>query len=183
MFNVLLKPFGQRRRPARWWASLGAAALHFSSLGGCALDERPGDGVVSDGLEVTINPTLVYDAGLPQNDADTSKPCQALPQFEQAIPYLVRDCATDCHDGTKSMAGFDLFLGGLKANPAGSCAIVLGSGVGAMLVKKLDAPVLTSADPGRADHKHDFKYKTPAEFAAYRDVILSWISAERPDLP
>lgn len=187
MFNASLTADSRRRvyEPARWLSLFGAATLHFSLLGGCALDERPGDGVISDGLEVTVAPTLVYDAGGPEIDADVSMGlCKAQPVFEaKVIPQLAKNCALDCHDGTKKKATNDFPLLFLKTNPSIACTLSIYMGLTQTLTKKLEAPILTSADPGRPDHVHDFKFKTAAEYNAYRDDLMVWINAELPELP
>jgi hypothetical protein len=187
MFNASLtaESRGRPHDPVRWVSLLGAAALHFSLLGGCALDARPGDGVISDGLEVTVAPTLVYDAGGPETDADLSQGlCKQLPLFEaRVVPQLAKNCALDCHDGTKKKATNDFNLLFLKTDPSIACTLAVYTGLTQGLAKKLDAPMLTSADPGRPDHVHDFKFKTAAEYNLYRDELMVWINAELPQLP
>jgi hypothetical protein len=195
MFNALLSPTGSeraaldrvpkstRRRvplvPVRQAALLGAAVLHFCVLGGCAMETRPGDGLVDDGLEVTVAPTTVWvdrDAGL---DAGKGEACKALPVFEQKVmPHFLNACAPKCHDGTKSKAATALPMLDVKSAPADYCGLTLGKVVGKDLPDKLQAQVLTSVDPARPDKVHDFKYK-PEEFGPYRDDVLMWINAEQ----
>ena len=136
----------------------------------------------TDGLEVMVAPTLVYDAGRP--DLEDLVPCTALPLFqERVVPHFVKSCAPKCHDGTKGMAAIDLPMSFLMEDPVSSCGAALVRGVTPTIAKKLDAPLLTSSDPANLVHKHEFKYMTAAEFNAYRDDVMVWIAAERPDLP
>jgi hypothetical protein len=189
MFNTLLGPPAAAARSARpprrgaaHWFVLSAATLKFSLLAGCALDTRPGDGVSTDGLEVTVAPTLVYDAGGP--DLKDLVPCTAVPLFqEKVVPHFIKSCAPKCHDGTKGMALIDLPMGFLMEDPVSWCGAALKLGVTSTIAKKLDAPLLTSSDPANLAHKHEFKYMTAAEFNAFRDDVMVWITAERPDLP
>lgn len=178
MFKALLA-HRTRNRP-RLGALSGAAALHFFVLGGCELDERPGDGLVSDGLEVTVSPTTKYETGGSERDASMDVPCKALPIFqEKVLPHLKKSCALDCHDGTKQKAAFALNMGFFQTDLMLSCNWMLNVGA-PMDLDKLQAPLLTSSDPGRHDKVHDFKYKTAAEFIVYRDDVMAWLNAERP---
>jgi hypothetical protein len=182
MFKALLSLAGCERR--RLWplsrARFGAATLHFFVLGGCSLEQREGDGLVSDGLEVTVAPTTVYETGGPARDAAADILCTALPLFQQkVVPHFAKSCALDCHDGTKRKAQGALDMTYLKTDVAFMCNYTINVGVDPKL-EKLQAPILTSADPARTDKIHDFKYKTAAEFAAYRDDVMVWLNAERP---
>jgi hypothetical protein len=182
MFKALLSLTGCERR--RLWplsqARLGAAALHFFVLGGCSLEQREGDGLVSDGLEVSIAPTTVYETGGPARDAAAYVKCKALPLFQEKVaPHFAKSCALDCHDGTKRKALGALDMTYLKTDVAFMCDYTINVGVSPML-ERLQAPILTSADPARPDKVHDFKYKTAAEFTAYRDDVMIWLNAETP---
>ena len=182
MFNALPCLFSSRAEPhaSPAWTRVGAAVLHFFVLGGCAMEPRPGDGLVSDGLEVTIAPTTIHEPPSAELDAAAYVKCKALPLFqEKVVPHFAKSCALDCHDGTKRKALGALDMTYIKKDVAFMCDYTINVGVSPML-DKLQAPILTSADPDRPDKIHDFKYKTAAEFAAYRDDVMIWLNAERP---
>lgn len=159
----------------------GAALLNFLLASGCALEARPGDGIVSDGLGVTLSPTLAYDAGEVDTglgDLSALPKCKNTPLFmEKVAPHFLKRCF-ECHDGTSGKALIALPMGYLKTNPETSCIIALLMGASEP-PDKLQAPIITSVDPGRPDKDHEFKYEDLNEFSAYKNDVLTWLNAER----
>jgi hypothetical protein len=181
MFNPLRSLFCPRVVPHKS-SALSAATLHFLLVSGCALETRPGDGIAGDQFEVTIAPTVVYqvaqtDSGVKLDEVTGCKG-PALAMFQQkVVPHFVKSCF-ECHDGTKSKAKLAVDMSKIKTDVVDACiwALYLGS----KDPVREQAPIITSADPARPDKDHEFKYKDPAEFSAYRADVLSWLVLEKP---
>lgn len=155
-------------------------ALHFLALSGCALEERPGDGLVTDGNQVVVAPMLPYDRPRPPVSLDWP-PCKALDVFAQkVVPHLVKRCV-ECHDGTNGNAIIKLATFGLEGaapDPTTACQSSLAQG--AKEADKNQVGLLVFVDPARADKDHEFKYEDLAEFNAYKADVMTWLNAERP---
>jgi hypothetical protein len=157
-------------------------------LAACALNTRPGDGLVTDGL--TQDYQFVGGAAAPgggsggrMGGAPDGKPmrtCKNAPLFIQhAIPRFVADCV-ECHDGTKLKAVFvfDLIDGESTdaTKLAETCNLTLTANV--TYEERLQSPLFTEVDPARIDLEHDFKYPDAASFAAFRDAVMLWLQTE-----
>jgi hypothetical protein len=179
-----------RSRAVRAALSLAALGLHSSS---CALEVRDGDGLVSDGREISVSASSVPDAGQgsvePSSDVDLVPiPCKALPLYQAHVAPLFltkfnssteveTKACIDCHDGSKPKAGQKLAMMRNRDLDEVMCSLTLT--LGAKKPDKLQAEILISSDPSRLDFVHDFKFKTMDEYVRYRDEILIWLSAEK----
>ena len=153
-----------------------AVALSSSGLG-CALEPREGDGLVSDGREIQITPSVVVDAGrAAPGMSEKAKPCKNVALYRQHVePVFITHCL-ECHDGEKPKATIALYLVDIKVDPELTCSAILT--YGATKPEKLQAEILTSSDPSRTDVVHDFKFETMAEFNSFRDAVMKWLSTE-----
>lgn len=158
--------------------------LSCLGLAACALNARPGDGLVTDGLgqdyQFATNPQPVGGGARGGADAGEMRACKNSALFiQQAIPRFISDCV-ECHDGTKLKASlaFDL-LDAESADPAKlalTCDYTLTSAV--KYEERLQSPLFTEVDPARTDLEHEFKFPDPASFASFRDAVMLWLLTE-----
>ena len=148
----------------------------------CALNTRPGDGLVSDGVSQSYQfGTTVQPSGSNGLGTDELIPCKNLALFVQhALPHLIERCV-ECHDGTKLKGSIKYFLGrdadsALPDDQAFACGVTLSSGV--TLENRLQSKIFTESDPSRPDVEHEFKFPDPASFAMYRDAVMMWLQTE-----
>lgn len=178
--------------------ALGASAwlLGLLSLGACALGDREGDGFVTDGREVVVNPSVAPDSGAPTlgggaatgapgagSDPNTSL-CTQFPLYQQYVaPLLVKKYAAspepiacvDCHDGTKTKAALAMLI--IRDDAQTTCSIALT--LGATKPDLNESEIILASDPSRPDVEHDFKFQTVEEHNVFRDSVLMWLKAER----
>lgn len=174
-----------RQSAACLFAALSALAV------GCALEVREGDGLVSDGREIVVNPSVIPDAGPPeraQKKEIVAIPCKALPLYQQHVAPLfltkfnsstevdMKACV-DCHDGSKGLAAAALLMSRDRSQDELMCSMTLS--IAATKADTLQSEILVSSDPSRLDLEHDFKFKTMEEYVRYRDQVLVWLAAEK----
>jgi hypothetical protein len=164
-----------------------ASFLSCLGLAACALNARPGDGLVSDGLSQDYQFGTIAQpggggarGGAGAADAGEKRTCKNAASFiQQAIPRFITDCV-ECHDGTKLKAtlAFDL-IDAESTDPAKlalTCDLTLTSAV--KNEDRVQSPLLTEVDPARTDLEHEFKFPDPASFAAFRDGVMLWLQTE-----
>jgi hypothetical protein len=178
-----------RVRPPTRRSRLHCVSTLLACLGfaACALNTRPGDGLVTDGLtqdrQFAATPPGGGAGGGRMGGAPDGKvmrTCKNAPLFIQhAIPRFVADCV-ECHDGTKLKAVFvfDLIDGESTemTKLAETCNLTLTANV--TYEERLQSPLFTEVDPARTDLEHDFKYPDAASFAAFRDAVMLWLQTE-----
>jgi hypothetical protein len=159
----------------------------------CALQVHEGDGLVSDGREIVVSPTLVFDAGRPDAGLNgVSQGCKQLALFEQTVlPLLLKksegvpppgepppgpQACIDCHDGTKIDAFKDLAMD--AKDSTFTCLVALVRG-GALGDGDATPQLLSSSDPNRPDQMHDFKFKSIDDYNRFHEVVVAWLSAEK----
>ncbi len=158
--------------------SVGAAS--------CALQVHEGDGLATDGREVSINPVLT-DAGRRVPDAGpVMANCKQLPLFMQVvmpvlttkfegIPQGIPDevlepqSCVSCHDGRKNKAALEMLMDEKDANL--TCLM-------AWVRQYRDGDIVASSDPNMQAKEHEFKFKNPADYIRFRDAVQMWIAAE-----
>lgn len=158
--------------------------LALLALAACALNERPGDGLVSEGLAQTHEFGTATQVGGSMRgmgaDAGEKRACKNLPLFIQhALPRFVADCS-ECHDGSKLKAVFVFDLIDAESTEpeklAYTCDFTLTNNVA--YDDRLQSTLFTEVDPARTDLEHEFKYPDAASFAAFRDAVMLWLQAE-----
>ena len=177
---VAARPCAPSRPSGPVQAATILGALNFLLAGGCALEERPGDGLVTDGNQVVVSPMVPYDRPPPMVDMNWP-PCKAQEVFAQKVaPHFVKRCV-ECHDGTNGNAIIKMASVGLTG-PSPDATISCQSALfqGASEADKNQAGLLVFVDPARPDKDHEFKYEDVAEFNAYKADILTWLNAEKP---
>jgi hypothetical protein len=148
---------------------------------GCALQVHEGDGLASDGREVTILPA-VTDAGPPKS---MFVQCKQFELFKQVVmPVLTAEfqgkpqglpeekltpqSCVSCHnDKLKAIAALLMD----PTQPAIACQIMAGR-----QVQKGD--IIASSDPDMPLKEHEFKFQNPADYTRFRDAVQMWITAE-----
>lgn len=166
-------------------ASLLVAALSVGAAS-CALQVHEGDGLATDGREVSISPVLT-DAGPKVPDAGSGKAnCMHLPLFMQVVmPVLTtkfeglpqgipgevlepQSCVS-CHNGKKDKATLEMFMD--ETDAYSTCLM-------AWVRQFRDGDIVASSDPNMPAKEHEFKFKNPADYARFRDAVQMWIAAE-----
>jgi hypothetical protein len=157
-----------------------ALFLFSFALGACALNTRPGDGLVSDELSQSHQFGTVAPPGEGMFETDVPLvPCKNSALFvQQVLPRFVERCV-ECHDGTKLKATIGFYLkDATSTDPTKQknvCDLTLTMGVDA---DRLKSTILSEVDPTRPDLEHEFKFEDVASFAVYREAVMAWLMAE-----
>jgi hypothetical protein len=167
--------------------ALFAAALLAPTA--CALNTRPGDGLVSEESsqnyafgQVSLVGALGGAGALEGAGAGNGEliPCKNVPLFvQQALPHFIADCVK-CHDYTDLRATLKFALLQARMTDPESqqttCDITLTQGV--TLADKAQSTIFTQVDPTHPEIVHDFKYPDVASYIAYRDAVMLWLQTE-----